>query len=221
MTVVIALALLVATQDVVVDRATLVIREGGREVGRETYTIQQRRLNDGTSGYSLEARGSYARLRTSLRMSLSSRWEPRQIEQTTTNFVGGDRTLVTGQAGRGRFRLRTVGPDHESEREHPARDPVLLLSDSVFSGYVLVGYSVIAGQNRFTSIDLSTGERATLNAVDRGMQSTIVSGVSMSLRDIEVSAGDVRFHVWIRPDGSLVKIDLPDHGVVVERLAAS
>lgn len=214
-----ALALLVAiaAQDSVTDRATLVVREHGRVVGRETYVLRPIRLPDGRRGYRLDARSQRRNITASATVQLAADGLP-----VSFTFVkqppGTDGPIrFRGTAGRGRFRIVRTSPDGDALREYPVRDGFVIADEALFALYTTLARQLAAGHSRFRALDLSQDECSSLDVVDRGVETTELRGAPARLRHIVVRFPGEEHHVWLTEQGQLAKIHLPARDIVAER----
>lgn len=205
-------------QEPAADRATLVIREGTREIGRERYTLREARFDDGSTGYMLEIEGTLGQTRSRAAVELSTDWGTQGFSVELTRPDQPVTEIVGVAQGRGKFVVRTRTASGERSQELPMPRAPLLLSDSLFALYAVVGPLEAAGERRVPALFAGSGRRVTATVVDHGMEQTDLLGVPTSLRHLEVQLGDDRRHVWLHPDRRLAKIEVPSRNIVVERL---
>lgn len=220
-----ALALLLAQAPTgvqgVVDQGVLVIRADTMEVGRESFRLVEQRLADGTSGWLLNA---------------SARWTGggRPIVYAPVLEIGHDSTIqalsfvvrggstamrITGQPGRDRFMLRFVSVGVERARELPADSQSVVIDDSVFTPFLLVAWRAGTVARTLTAVYPRSATRVTLQAQDLGSEATTLNRDQATLRHVVVTGGqDGPVHLWLGPKDRLMKVEVPDRKLVVERL---
>ncbi len=96
-----------------------------------------------------------------------------------------------------------------------------MLDDSVFALYLPVAWQARARPVQVTAIFPRAGRRELLAVQDSGIEATRLNRDPATLRHISVTGGESRLvHVWLGPDGRLVKVEIPSRGLVAERAAA-
>jgi len=215
------LAPLLAAQTPVVDRAVLVMREGGTETGRESYELREGALDDRSRGHLLDAqiaRGSRTgRLSIQADAAAGAREFGLEISGAT-----GERVLrIAGRMGRGVFVLRSLSTSAERSRDLPASRAPVALTDSAYSSYALLPHRLEAGDSTFAVVLPESGRQVTARVTDGGLVRTPVNGVPATLRRLDLLLGDERRTVWLCPeDNRFVKLEVTARNIVVERLPA-
>jgi hypothetical protein len=205
----------------VVDQGVLVIRADTIEVGRETFRLVTQRLAAGTTGWLLDA---------------SARWTGggRVVVYAPVLEIGQDSSTqalsfdvrgglapqrITGQPGRDRFTLRYLSVGVERARELPADSQTVIVDDSVFAPFLLVAWRARTAAQTMTAVYPRTATRVTLQARDLGSEATTLNRDPATLRHIIVTGGrDGPVHLWLGSKDRLMKIEVPDRKLVVERL---
>ena len=217
MVVLFSLALGMMAQDSLTDRATLVILEAGREVGRETYVIRPQRLPTGQQGFVLEARSQRRNLAANATVHLQSDGLP-----TALTFVkqaaGSDRPIrIEGAAGRGRFRIKRTSVTGDALREYPMREGFILADDALFALYTVFGRQVASGRLTFRALNLSLEECCSLSVEDLGVESTALRGAPARLRHFRLNYPEEHHDIWFTEVGELAKVSIPNRQLLVER----
>ncbi|HKP49828.1 MAG TPA: hypothetical protein VJU17_07410, partial [Gemmatimonadales bacterium] len=114
----------------------LVIHQGGREIGREEFTLAQSR-GRGAPGTSLRANAAYPANNPTLRLSATLDRTPESaLAKFQLDVEGPNGPTVILAAGSGaRLIIRTVARGSEAGRELPGGPDVVLLDEKVFSLY--------------------------------------------------------------------------------------
>lgn len=205
-----------------IDDGTLVVRLDTVVIAREAFRLTAVRVAAGASGWTLATTIRYDRGRPIVVLDpiveIGPDSAPASLEYTVVNPRGPLR--IFGQLTRGRFAVRLLGRRTESAREFPAPLPAAVLDDSVFALYLPVAWQARARPVQVTAIFPRAGRREVLVAQDWGIEATRLNRDLASLRHISVTGGDSRLvHVWLGPDGRLMKVEIPSRGLDAERAA--
>lgn len=214
-------ALAVAQTPGVLDEATLVVRRDTQEVGRETFRLLERRRADSAAGWLLQAS---ARWNSGIRPLVLS--PVLQVERDTEPdglvidvSQNGAPLRITGQPGAGRYTLRYIAPGLERARELPDRAPSVLVVDSVFASYLFAAWRAGAEGRSVTAIYPRAAHAARLTISDLGTGSTTLNREPVTLRHVVLRGGpEGPVHVWLTPEGHLMKVELPARRLSAERL---
>ena len=220
MIVVLAL-LLQAPASGVIDQGTFVIRADTQEVGRETFRVLERRVGDSTSGWLLVASARWTGTgRTAIYAPVIEINHDSMTQALSFDVSGGPVPVrISGQPGRRRFTLRYVSPGIERARELPADRALVVIDDSVFTPYLVVAWRARAPVESLTVVFPRTALRARVALQNLGTESTTLNRDQATLQHILISgapAGPV--HLWLGSGGRLMKVEVPDRKLVVERL---
>jgi hypothetical protein len=92
----------------------------------------------------------------------------------------------------------------------------------VFALYLPAAWFARARPVQITAIFARHGRRELLDVQDLGVQVTTLNRDPASLRHVTVTGGANRLvHLWLAPDGRLVKVEIPSRRLGAERLRAS
>ncbi|HEY3011736.1 MAG TPA: hypothetical protein VGJ36_03235 [Gemmatimonadales bacterium] len=188
----------------------LVIQQGGREIGREEFSLSQGR-GRGALGSTLHATARYPA--TSPRLQLIAVLE-RTPESALAKFQldveGPNGPTVILAAGSGaRLIIRTVAKGSEAGRELPGGPDVVLLDDGVFSLYAAVADLATPGGKALTAVFPRTARRSSFVAQREAGRNGGGNRVSLT--------GDIRGTLVTDAQGRLVRLELPQSGTVVTR----
>ncbi|MBA2459591.1 MAG: hypothetical protein H0V43_11660 [Gemmatimonadales bacterium] len=188
----------------------LVVQEGGREIGREEFTLQQSRAR-GASGTTLTASARYPANQPATELGAVLEWGPEwSIAKFQLEVESAEGTTVILAAGSGaRLIVRTVAAGSESGRELPGGPDVVLLDDGVYSLYAAVADLATSAGRRLTAIFPRTGKRASFTA--RREAAGGGGGVRTNL------SGDISGTLVTDAAGRLRRLELRDRNITVTR----
>jgi hypothetical protein len=143
----------------------LVIEQGGREIGREEFSLNQGR-GRGATGSTLRATARYPAKNPTLTLSASLERTPESaLAKFQLDVEGPNGTTVILAAGSGaRLIIRTVAKGSEAGRELPGGPDVVLLDDAVYSLYDAVADMATPGGKALTAVFPRTARRASFVA---------------------------------------------------------
>lgn len=188
---------------------TLVIKQNGREVGRETFTLRDSRARN-VAGSTLISAAHYPPTNPTLTLSTTIERTP---ELALAKFQmdvdsAGASTIILAAGSGTRLIVRTVAKGSEAGRELPGGPDVVLLDDAIFSLYAQVVDLATTGGRSLTAVFPRTGRRAAFTArreaaADGNTRVTLAGGVTGTL------VADAH--------GRLVSLDLPASQISVAR----
>ncbi len=186
---------------------TLVVTEGGKEIGREEFTLTQGR-GRGAPGTTLSAMAKYPATTTRL-TALLERTPESAIAKFQLDVESPNGTTVILAAGSGaRLVVRTVAKGSESGRELPGGPDVVLLDDQVYSLYATVADLATPAGKRLTAIFPRTGRRVAFTA-----QREAAAGGDRRV----TLTGDLAGTLVTDAEGRLHRLELPAQNRVVTR----
>jgi hypothetical protein len=188
---------------------TLVVTEGGKEIGREEFSLTQGR-GRGASGTTLTATAKYpATVPTTRLTALLERTPESAIAKFQLDVESPNGTTVILAAGSGaRLVVRTVAKGSESGRELPGGPDVVLLDDEVYSLYATVADLATPAGKRLTAIFPRTGRRVAFTAQREG-----AAGGDRRV----ILTGDLAGTLVTDAEGRLHSLELPAQNRVVTR----
>jgi hypothetical protein len=147
----------------------LSIQQGGREIGREEFTLRQGR-GRGTPGSTLIASAFYPATSPSLKLTATLERTPESaLAKFQLEVEGPNGPTVILAAGSGaRLIIRTVAKGSEAGRELPGGPDVVLLDDQVFSLYSAVADVATPAGKSLTGVFPRTARRASFVAQREG-----------------------------------------------------
>ena len=188
---------------------TLIVKQGGKEVGREVFTLTTGR-GRGATGTTLSATARYPAAAPTTRLTaVLERTAEVAIAKFQLDVEGPGGTTVILAAGSGaRLIVRTVATGSESGRELPGGPDVVLLDDEVYSLYSAVADIATPAGKRLTAIFPRTGKRASFTA-------RLEPGQEKAKRI--VLTGDIAGTLLTDSEGRLQRLELPAQDKVVSR----
>ena len=188
----------------------LIVAQNGQEIGREEFTLRATRAR-GLPGSTIIAAARYpstgptTRLAGTLERTPDSALAKFQLDVESAGAV----TVILAAGSGARLIVRTVAKGSESGRELPGGPDVVLLDDSIFSLYHPVAELATPAGRALTAIFPRSGRRATVTARRE-------SGVAGGASRIALS-GDISGTLQTDANGRLVRLELPDKGLVITR----
>ena len=179
----------------------LVIQQGGREIGREEFTLQTGR-GRGATGSSLHATARYPANNPTLKLAATLERTPESaLAKFQLDVEGPNGPTVILAAGSGaRLIIRTVAKGSEAGRELPGGPDVLLLDEGVYSLYIAVADVATPEGKALTAVFPRTARRASFVAqrdasghvnLTGGIRGTLVTD-SRGLVSLELSDSGTR-----------------------------
>jgi hypothetical protein len=189
---------------------TLTITQGGKEIGREDFTLTKGR-GRGSPGSTLKATARYPAISPTTRLTaLLERTPEFAIAKFQLDVEGPGGTTVILAAGSGaRVVVRMVAKGSESGRELPGGPDIVLLDDEVHSLYSAVADLATSAGKRLTAIFPRTGKRASFSA----RLETTGQGDTVRV----VLTGDLSGTLLTDTEGRLQRLELPAQNKVVTR----
>ena len=188
----------------------LSIQQGGKETGREEYSIQRGTAQSATV---IKAQARYPATSPTLQIALTEERSPTAgIAKFELDVQAPEGNVVILAAGSGaRLIVRSVTKGSEAGRELPGGRDLVLLDEQVYSLYLQLVDAATPSGARLTAVYPRTGRRATVVARrDAGPGGTVQ--VQMT--------GDVTGTLTVDTQGRLQRLELPGTGIVVVPVVA-
>ena len=218
-----ALALLQAA-GTAVDEGVFVVRVDTLEVARESFRLTHGRLSRGDAGWTLATTIRYDRARPVIVLAPILEVNSDTMPATLQYDVADPRqpSRILGELGRGRFTVRLDARATERAREFPTGPRTAVLDDSVFALYVFVGWRAASEPSALTAIYPRGLRREVVQIQDLGLASTTLNRGPARLRHITLGVeGPGTVNIWLDERGRLMKVEIPSHHLIAERLAGS
>jgi hypothetical protein len=183
----------------------LSIQQGGKETGREEYSIQR---GSGSGPTVIRAQARYPATSPTLQIGVTEERSPTAgIAKFELDVQAPEGNIVILAAGSGaRLIVRSVTKGSEAGRELPGGRDLILLDEGVYSLYLPLVDAATPSGARLTAIFPRSGRRATLVARRE-------PGPGGAVR-IQLN-GDVAGTLTVDAQGRLQRLELPGAGIVV------
>jgi hypothetical protein len=203
-----ALSTLAAAQDK--SEAKLVVQQGGREIGRETFSFRDNR-GRGLPGTTITASARYPVTNPTTQLTATLERTPEgALAKFQLDVESGGLVTVILAAGSGaRLIVRTVAQGSESGRELPGGPDVVLLDDQVFSLYAAVADLATPAGRPLTAIFPRSGKRASFSA-------RLESGGNGAPARIALTGG-IAGTLLTNGQGRVERLELPGQGLIVAK----
>jgi len=210
-----ALALPVWAQNVVVDEGTFRIFEHGQDVGTETFAIRWVGQGEDThiianAVIELELPGGHQQVKPLLRGGSDLSLSAYQVEVS-----GIDATEVTVILGGRRFLTRTRSPSGELEREFRATPGAVVLDNGVAHQYWFL--SRLAEGTEVTALVPRAGAQRLIQVRESILESVEVADVQVQSRHVTLTIEGHSHEVWYDAEGRVLKVLVADSGFTAER----
>jgi hypothetical protein len=188
----------------------LAIQQGGREIGREEFTLRKGR--HGLPGSTLIAAARYPANSPTIRLAATLERTPEfALAKFQLDVDGSNGTTVILAAGSGaRLIIRTVAKGSEAGRELPGGPDVVLLDDQVLSLYCAVADLATPAGRQLNAIFPRTNRRASFVARREAGGDNGNTRVTLS--------GNITGTLTTDAQGRLFRLELPESGTIVSRI---
>lgn len=190
----ILLSLLILLAPVKVESARFNITQDGKRIGTEDFSIKQT-----PEGFLVEGRTSIGSMSISSRMELNDKLVPTSYEYT--NPKGAIRVKITSPISE----LQSIAGGETSSADFRFPAEGAILDNNFFHHYLILMYRVHSGQSSFS----------VFVPQDTRLGQASVRNTGGGVYDLEV--GDVKLRATTDADGRLMKLEVPNAKVVVER----
>lgn len=205
-------------QTTVVDEGTFILRENGREVGREVFSI--RRSGTGTGAVVIaQGRvdlGESDDVVTSLEVS----GEGFRPATYAVQVEGTEPQRIAGRVSGGRFSARIISPAGEMMREYLAGEGAVIVDDGVAHQYYFIAQRLDASPFTVPLI-IPRQSRQVSASVNVGAPEAItIGGRSIQARRLDVRpTGLPDRSVWVDAQGRVLRLEIEGRGMSAEREA--
>jgi hypothetical protein len=200
-----------AAQGAAADTGTFRVSVGGREVGTESFSIQQ---TGSGAGAVFIASGRVSLRLASGSLELSPRLRATGFQADPVHYevaVGGDSPRrIAGNIGGGRVSARIVTAAGEQLREYVASSGAVVLDEGVAHHYFFLAQRLHSG--RVPVIVPSENRQVLATVTDRGEETVQVGGRSLRLFHLVVQRDGQEHHVWVDALNRVIKVEIPGRG---------
>ena len=195
------------------DQGTLVIKQAGRELGREEFVIRNGRAG-GAQGTTITTRGRFPAVAPALTQegvverrsdgSFISMQVTREADPVVSRFLAEvtPRNVL-------RIHASTSG-GAEGVREYPAVPRLIGLVENSFALYAAVVPLATPEGTTLTALFPEDGRRVAFNARKDPGEGGTGSSIVMS--------GEINGTIWLDPNGQILRLELPSTGLEAVRL---
>ena len=210
-----ALAVPVRAQNVILDEGTFRLLSGGRDVGTETFTI--RRVGQGEEAHvianavlELDLPSGHQQVKPLLQAGTDLSLTAYQVAVS-----GADPSDVRVQSNGRRFLTTTRTPAGEQEREFRATPGSVLLEEGVAHQYWFL--SQLAEGTQVTVLVPRSGTQYAVAVRSARPESTRIAGATVEARRVTFEIDGKMHEVWYDAEGKVLKVNVPSTGFAAER----
>ena len=196
------------------DEGTFLISRNGAPVGRESFRITRSQIPGNSEAYRATAQVAMGDRRIVPTLTCDSAGAPLTYDVSVQGGSDGVRLQARGRPGRFSSMLRTR--DGESTREYVVPRGVVVLEDDVVHQLYFVTLGRRSGS--VTILAPRAGLQAVASLEERGGGQVDIGGNSIAATHFVLSAaGFARREFWIDSAGRILKVTIPERGIVAQR----
>jgi hypothetical protein len=197
----------------VIDEGTFTVTQKGVPLGRESFRIIRA---PAPGGQVFQATGTsvLGETKVTTRLGTDSAGVPVLYESEVTQR-GQLVHRLRGNGRPGRFSVLAQTSKGESAREYVLNNGGLLLDEDVFNHFFFVG--VAAHHAEIIVLTPRSTRQVRMGLEARGEENVDIGGRSIAARRFTLVAGDGSRDVWVDEKGRLLKIAIPDRGLIALR----
>jgi hypothetical protein len=203
-----------AQSSAVVDEGTFTVTEKGAPLGRESFRIA-RTPAPGGQVYLVKGQSALGENRVSTTLGTDSLGVP--VHYVSEHTVRGQLVHRFDGRGRpGRFSVIKRTRSGESAREYQLNSGALLMDEDVFHHFYFV--PIAGGLDHLVIIAPRTAQQGRFRVEARGVENVEIAGRSLPGRRFAlISSSQATRDVWIDENGRLLKVAIPEKGLVALR----
>lgn len=210
-----------ANAQTALDEGSFRLLIGGREVGRETFSI--RRAGSGPDAViiaqgrvSLDGGPAPEEVATKLEVS-GAAMRPRAYE---LNVRGEESRRILGQVVGGRVSARIISPGGEALREYLASDGAVLVDEGVAHHYYFIARRLEDAPFRVPLLVPRLSRQVSAQVSVTGVEPVTIGDARIEARHaiVEMPGSPAR-HFWADRAGRVLRLEIPDRNYVAERVA--
>ena len=196
----------------VVDEATFIVTRNGAPIGRESFKII-RAPGPGGQVYRAVASSALGEDRISTTLTTDSTGAPVAYE-STLSLRGEVQERIQGRGRTDRFSVLVQTKGGEAVNEYVVRPGTIVLEGRVFYQY----YFAARAGAEVSAIAPRAGRQEVLRVEDLGTEELAIGRQRVSGRRLAVvDASGGRRDIWVDRTGRLLKVALPDQGLLATR----
>lgn len=209
-----AAPLTLGAQSRVIDEGSFVISRNGVPSGREAFRIIRTASAAGDL-YRASAQIAYGDRRVVPTLVTDSLGIPTSYE-VTVRQANTPVLRLQARGAPGRLSVLEQTPHGESSREYVVSRDVHLIDDDVYHQYFFLSLPNVAGSTQVVLPQARLQGVATV--AQRGSEAVDVGGKQVGATRWSVSVpGRPSCSFWVDPEGRLLRLAIPDRGIVVQR----
>lgn len=206
-----------AAQVTAVDEGSFTVTRGGAPLGREEFRILRQPAAGGVA-YVARALGAYGERRVSPALQTDSSGRPQRYQADVRSGSALEQRLTAQGAGV-RFAAQSTTPTGEASREYLVPDGGLLVDDDVYHQWFALGLRRRA--DTATAVPVLAPRRnalRTFTVTTREATRLAVGGATLDATHLVLTdVADRRREVWLDRAGRVLRVALPDEGIVAQR----
>lgn len=206
-------AALRAQESAVVDEGTFMITQQGAPYGRESFRIV-RTPAPGGQVYRATGQGALGDNRVTSTLGTDSTGVPVSYE-SELRLNGRIIQRLRGRGRPGRFTVLSNTTSGEAAREYVLDNGALLLDGDVIHHYFFV--PMVADHGNLYVIAPRIGQQVRYRLEELDHESVDIGGRGIDSRHFVLSGNGIRREVWVDGRGRLLKVSIPDKGLVAVR----
>ena len=196
----------------VVDEATFIVTRNGAPVGRESFKII-RAPGPGGQVYRAVASGALGEDRISTTLATDSSGAPVSYE-STLSLRGEVQERLQGRGRTDRFSVLLQTKDGEAVNEYVVRPGTIVLEGQAFHQY----YFAARAGAEVSIVAPRAHRQEVLRVEDLGTEELAIGRQRVSGRHLAlVDSSGGRRDLWVDRTGRLLKVSLPDQGLLATR----
>ena len=196
------------------DEGTFLISRNGAPIGRESFRITHSQVPGNNESYRATAQVAMGDRRIVPTLTCDSAGAPLTYDVSVQGGSDGVRLQARGRPGRFSSMLRTR--DGESAREYVVPRGVVVLDDDVVHQLYFVTLGRRSGS--VTILEPRAGLQAVGTLEERGGGPVDIGGNSIAATHFVLSAaGFARREFWIDSAGRILRLTIPERGIVALR----
>jgi len=202
-----------AQASAVIDEGSFTITQQGSPYGRESFRIV-RTAAPGGQVFRATGQGALGDNRVTSILGTDSTGVP--VSYSSDLLLNGRVVQrLQGRGRPGRFSVLSSTTAGEAAREYVLNAGALLIDGDVIHHYFFVP---LAAHGLLSVIAPRSGQQISLQVTDVGPESLDIAGRAIDSRHFSLSSsGGVRREVWVDGQGRLLKVVVPDRGLVAVR----
>lgn len=188
-----------------VSEGTLVVQQGGKEIGREDVVVRRGTPASGAEGTTLAVNARYPASSPTIRIDASlDRNAAGEMEKFLLRGDTPEGPTQASAAGAGaRLIIKTAARAGETGRELPGGPDVVVLDPNVYALYAVVAELATPEGRRLTAVYPRTNRRARFTARRSGNTVTLT--------------GEIAGTIAVDGEGRIQRLELPGENIVVVR----